>query len=472
MLFKTLVEKELKEIIGSTRFAVTFAVCACLIILAFYVGARNYQVSQTRYEAAIAENFRQMEGITEWLSVNHHIYLPPNPVASLVTGISNDIGRNIEVHGLGELSAEDSRFNNDPLFAVFRFLDLDFIFQIVLSLFAILFAYNAVSGEKEQGTLRLTFANSLPKDKYILGKISGSFLALAVPLLIPILAGCLLLPIMGIPMSGDDWSKLALIILAGFLYFGVFLSLSVWISTLTHRSSNAFLLLLVIWIFSILILPRSAVLIAGRAVDVLSVDEMSAQKSQLNAQIWREDKDKMNEFKPDPDREVDKIMEDFQKMMQELNNERDERMRELGSRLAEQRRNEQTIQEGLAFSLARLSPSAVFSLTAMNLAGTSIDMKQHFKNSAAAYQQSYASFMSEKTGGTLKGGGMVMIFRRDGDDTTPTPIDPQEIPKFDYQRPSLRTVLDASFLDFGLLIFFNIIFFAGAYVTFLKYDVR
>ena len=38
--------------------------------------------------------------------------------------------------------------------AGFRFLDLDFIFQIVLSLFAILFAYDTISGEKERGTLR------------------------------------------------------------------------------------------------------------------------------------------------------------------------------------------------------------------------------------------------------------------------------------------------------------------------------
>ncbi len=471
-MFKTLIEKELKEIIGSTRFAVTFGVCACLIVLAFYVGARNYQISQTRYEAAIAENFRQMEGITEWLNVNHHIYLPPNPVSSLVTGISNDIGRNIQVQGLGELRAEDSRFNNDPLFAVFRFLDLDFIFQIILSLFAILFAYNAICGEKEQGTLRLTFANGIPKDKYILGKISGSFLALALPLLIPILIGCLLLPIMGIPMSSQDWGKLALVILAGYLYFGIFLSLSVWVSGLTHRSSNAFLLLLVIWIFSVLILPRSAVLIAGRAVDVISVDEISAQKSVLNAQIWREDRDKMNEFKPSEDTEIDQIMQDFQKMMQDLSAERDQRMRELGGRLAEQRRNEQSVQERLAFSLARLSPSAAFSLAVMNLAGTSIDLKQHFLDAASAYQQSYASFMREKTGGTLKGGGMVMVFRRDGDDVTPKEIDPQEIPVFQYQPPSVATVFNASFLDFGLLALFNILFFAGAYTTFLRYDVR
>ena len=99
-MLKLIIEKELREMIGSTKFAITFGVCALLIILAFYVGARNYQVSRAQYEAAIAENFRQMEGITDWLMVEHQIFLPPHPVATLVTGISNDIGRNIQMYGL------------------------------------------------------------------------------------------------------------------------------------------------------------------------------------------------------------------------------------------------------------------------------------------------------------------------------------------------------------------------------------
>ena len=231
-MLKFIIEKELREIIGSRKFAVTFGICATLIVLAFYVGARNYQVSRAQYEAALQENIRQMSDLTDWLMVEHRVFLPPEPLAALVGGVSNDIGRNILMYGRGELTAEDSRYGDDPIFAVFRFLDLEFIFTIILSLFAILFAYDAVNGEKERGTLRLTFANAIPKDSYILGKIIGAFLALGLPLLLAILIGSLLLPLMGVPMAGSDWAKLALISLAGLLFFGVFLTLSVWISAL------------------------------------------------------------------------------------------------------------------------------------------------------------------------------------------------------------------------------------------------
>ncbi len=128
-MVRLIIEKELKEIIGSTKFAVTFGACSLLILLAFYVGGRNYQVGMEQYEAGKTESLRKLDGVTDWNEVRSNlISLPPQPIASLVMGVSNDIGRNTEVSGRGELSAEDSRYGEDPIFAVFRFLDLDFVF--------------------------------------------------------------------------------------------------------------------------------------------------------------------------------------------------------------------------------------------------------------------------------------------------------------------------------------------------------
>ena len=227
----------------------------------------------------MAEHMRQMEGLTDWGTIDHRIILPPQPLAALVSGVSNDIGRTVNMKARGELKPEGSRFNEDPLFAVFRFLDLEFIFAIILSLFAILFGYDAINGEKERGTLALTFANPVPRDQYILGKIAGSFIALIVPLMIPTLIGCLMLPLLGVPMDADSWLRLAMVILAGTLYFGVFLTLSVFMSTLLRSSSASLMALLVVWIFAVLIIPRTSVLMAGRSIVVPSVDQIYYDKS-------------------------------------------------------------------------------------------------------------------------------------------------------------------------------------------------
>lgn len=471
-MLKLIIEKELRDIISSTKFAVTFGACSLLILIAFYVGARNYQVDKASYEAAKAENLRQLEGVTDWISVrDHRVFLPPQPLAVLVSGISNDIGRNTSIQGRGETSASDSRYGDDPVFAIFRFLDLEFLFGIVLSLFAIVFAYDAVNGEKERGTLRLTFANAIPKDSYILGKLIGSFAGLAVPLLIPILLGAALLPLLGVNLSTSEWAQLALIIATGILYFSAFLALAVFVSALTQRSSSSFLALLVVWILTVLIVPRASVLLAGRAVDVPGVDEIGIKKSRLAHQLWTEDRTKMASFKPSSNTDMQLMISEFNKFMTQLGDDRDKKMRELSDRLNEERANAQRRQQKVAFGLSRISPAAVFSFAATTLAGTSLDLQDRYHDATVAYQETFGKFMFEKTG--VKLGGRMIAFRTtDGDEEKPKPIDPQELPVFEYAPASFADVLPASLMDLGILAIFNLLFFAGAFVAFLRYDVR
>jgi len=471
-MLKLLITKELRDIIGSTKFAVTFGLCSILVLLVFFVGARTYQTAVAQNEAALRENIRRLEGITDWLQVREtRIFLPPQPLSALVTGIANDIGHTVNVQGRGELKAQDSRFGDNPMFAVFRAFDLEFLFQVVLSLLAILFCYDAVSGEKERGTLRLTFASAVPRHTYIFGKLIGAYLALVVPLLVPILIGALLLPLMGVPMSTGEWLRLALIIGTGFLYLGVFLSLSIAVSAMTSRSSTSFLVLLVLWIVIVLVLPRAAVMVAGRAVDVPSVDAVAAQKARFSSQVWTEDRAAMSNFKPAKKGNPQEMIAEFHKHMETIADEREKKMREFSGRLNEERRNKQEEQEGLAFGIARVSPAASFSLAVSRLAGTSLELKQHFAAAADAYQKSYAEFITSKTG--MNPGGAMIVWRMvDDDSQAPKPINPHEIPAFIYAPLTLAEVGGKAVVEAGVLAAFALLFMAGAVAAFLRYDVR
>jgi len=357
------------------------------------------------------------------------------------------------------------------VYAVFRFLDLNFIFQIVLSLFAILFAYDAVNGEKERGTLRLTLANAVPRSIYIAGKIAGSFIALAVPLLIPILLGALLLIIMRIPMTPEDWMRFALVVAAGYLYFGVFLSMSLFVSSVAERTSTSFLLLLVVWIFSVMIIPRTAVLLAGRAVDVPAVDELVSQKSRYSASRWQEHRTKLAEFRAPEHTPMEEVMNQFQKFMSDLGAERDEKMDAFSHRLNEQRENAQLVQEKLAFGLARISPSAVFSLLSTSISSTGVHLKDEYKRQAEQYQKQYAEFMKEKTGRNPSGGFVFRMSMND-DEQEKKKINPAEMPVFGFEQPPVRAALGTIVMDFGILALFNMVFFAGAFLAFLRFDPR
>ena len=469
-MFKLIFIKELKEIIQSSRFTISFAVCSILIILSFFMGAQNYLASQAQYEAAVQENRKQIAANTEWIMVNHSIMLPPQPLMALVNGISNDIGRNIEMSGRGELRADNTRFNDEPIFAVFRFMDLEFIFGIILSLFAIIFAYDAINGEKVGGTLKLCFANSVSRAAFIGGKLAGSFVGLSIALLIPMLIGCALLPVLGVQLTSDEWVRLLLILLSGLAYFGLFLALTIGISAMTNRPSNSFLIGLVVWIFAVLIVPRASVLISGRMIDVPNVDDITSQKNRYRTQLFEEDRPKMSNFKPEGT-DPQNVMQQFSAHMRELSSKRQEKIDAFTERINEDYENKRREQEKLALNLSRVSPASVFTLASTELAGTSLKLQNRFMDSATDYQNVYGNFMQEKTGEN-QGGGFRMIMITTDDQEEPEYLDPNEIPRFEYKPVSASMATASSMTDLGLLILFNLLFFGGAFAAFLKYDLR
>lgn len=469
-MFKLILLKELKEIIQSNRFVISFAVCSVLIILAFLMGAQNYLASQAQYEATIQENRAQIAANTEWYNINHTITLPPQPLMALVNGVSSDIGRNIEMRSRGELIAENTRFNDEPLFAIFRFLDLEFIFGIVLSLFAIIFAYDAINGERTSGTLKLCFSNSISRASFIAGKFTGSFLGLSAALLIPILIGAALLPVLGIELTSDEWLRLTFIVFSGLAYFGVFLTLAIGISSITRRPSTSFLLSLVVWIFAVLIIPRSSVMIAGRMVDVPNLDEIASQKNNYRIQLFDEDRPKLQNFSIPKGTPPAKAFPLFSKFMGELSEKRQDKIEALEERLNEELENKKREQQKLAFSIARISPAAVFTFAVSRLAGTSLDLQHRFNDSAKEYQKLYSNFMEEKTG---KSSGGIRIIVSDSDEQEEKKnLDPDEMPAFNFSETSFKETANSSFTDIGLLLLFNLVFFGGAFASFLRYDLR
>ena len=475
-MIKIIVEKEIRDILGSSKFLYTFLVCGILILLSFYTGGINYKLSMSQYEAAKAENIGSFEGITEWYRVrDNRIFLTPQPLAALVNGVSNDIGRTAEIQTRGEISPDDSRYNEQPAYAYFRFIDLDFIFTVVLALFAILLGYDAISGEKERGTLKLCLSNNIARTKLLLGKFIGSFAVLTISLLLVIAIGSLILIVIGVNLSGEEWLRFTLIVGAGLLYFGAFLALSIMISAMTQKSSSSFLLLLIIWIGTTLILPRVAVLVSGRAVDVPTVDEHGYLKSARATELWKEHISAISSFETpqvdsDDPESFNAVMNAFNKFMDSVSTLRDEKLYSYYDRLNEERHNREIERAKVAYALARISPSASLSLVASRLAGTSPELKDRFYEQAKNYQNSFTQFLNEKTGMNMKG-GMIFI-SNDGEDEEPEPIDPSEIPTYTYEKEEFSDALIHAIPDFGILLFFNFAFIMGAFISFNRYDAR
>ena len=175
-MLRDIIKKEIQDTIMSPKFVFTFLLCTILILLSVYTGISNYVAEQKEYSAAVALNRKNLENQQSYQTLaglGTKINRKPEVLSTVVNGVQEAVGRVATVNIAYDPSMIDSKYSSNPIFAVFGALDLTFIVKIVLSLFAILFTYDAIVGEKEKGTLKLSLSNKIPKDRLILGKAIG-----------------------------------------------------------------------------------------------------------------------------------------------------------------------------------------------------------------------------------------------------------------------------------------------------------
>ena len=486
-----LIEKELKSILQSPKFIATFGVCSLLILLSVFIGISEYRASVAQYETATSWVDQQISEATTFRNLPTKVYRQPNPMQIFVSGVNYDIGRLSQISIEEDIKLEQSAYSDDPLFAVFRYLDFGFIVQVVLSLFAIVFTYDAINGERERGTLKLVLSNPIPRGQYLLAKLAGSWLGLAIPLLIPILISMLLLMLFRVPMTASDWMKLVTLIAVSILYFTFFIALGLLVSALTRHSSVSFLLLLVAWITLVLIVPRGAVMAAGQLVDVPTVAEIESQKDRYRADRQAEMRESRSLRFQAMMAPAQGLSDDDRRAFYEANiaayNEESSEIRaameltigENNRRVNENLRNAKSEQERLAFLMSRISPASAFKLTAMNLGGTNTSMKNRYEDQMLVYRNDYNAYINSKwqaeqeeqaqiLAGQRQGGGATIVFAGSGNQA----IDTSDMPQFIASRESVAEVIQASLLDFGLLALFTLLAFSGAFLAFVRYDIR
>jgi len=484
-MFKILVEKELKAILLSPKFVATFGVCALLILLSVFVGIQEYNAAQEQYETAQQLLNQEVSEATSWWGINNKAYRAPDPMQIFVSGINNDVGRLSNISTWTEVKLEESTYANDTLFAVFRFIDFAFIVQVVLSLFAILFTYDAINGERESGTLKLALSNAVPRGKFMLAKFTGAWLGLTIPLLIPILLAALIVMLLRVPMDALAWAKLGTLFGASVLYFTFFIALGLLVSALTKRSSVSFLILLVAWVVLVLIVPRAATMAAGQLLQVPGVAEIESQKDRFSTDRWdayRKERTQMWETRTaqmagmtETERDNFRGQNEARWQQEETDSRQvvQEDIAEQARKLNEDLRNQKAEQERLAFLLSRFSPTSSYQLTAMNLGGTNTALKTRYEDAMRSYRTTFAQFVESKRQEEMEknrrsqGQRGVMIMGG-GDET----LDVSELPRFQAPSHTYAEAVAPSVVDFGLLSLFSLLAFGGAFMAFLRYDVR
>lgn len=254
-------KKEFLNNLLSARFVIGFLLCLVLIPFSILLGIGDYrdQMSQYRIDRDAAE--KTMKEIRTWSFLRPILVFPPESLGIFDKGISGQVGNQVTVR-LGEkplLPEGKADARDNPFLASFFSVDFVNIAAIVLSLLALLFSYDALTKEKEDGTLRQQMANPLPRSSLLAGKFAGILMTL-----LPVLVFCFLLGGLIVLFSGDlafsarEWGRLALLGVVGLAYLVVFILVGMSVSSRTKSSVSSLVLCLFLWVLLVFIVPNMA----------------------------------------------------------------------------------------------------------------------------------------------------------------------------------------------------------------------
>ena len=136
---------------------------------------------------------------------------------------------------------------------------------------------------------------------------------------------------------------------------------------------------------------------------------------------------------------------------------------EKANKLRNDLKTKSAVQNKIAKNLACISPYANFLYVATDLTGTGLRSLNHFEQVDKEYGKLLWPYLNKKVQKARK---------NDPTYTTNSFLDVSDRPRFVFKEEPLKDKLNAILPYWGILVLFNVGFFALAFVGFLRYDVR
>lgn len=427
-MIRTLIRKEILNKVLSIRFSVSIALSFFVLISSTYVMTTNYGYLNREWGPHLTEGFSGVPLWYVWYNLDRSI-----PVLQILAA---GLDQEVTLRSRGTVNRgpqfDNRSFVHNPLRYLFSQLDFLFFIKIIGSLMAFVFTYDAVSGERQQGTLRLTMTNAISRPLFLLSKFLGSYLSFVVAL-VPALVGVIIVLYLhpDVNLRSSDWWSVVSLFLLALLYICGFFMLGVFVSCVTEQPKTTLTALMTIWVFLVLVIPSFSPFLATKLRPVPSVYDVRTQIAALK--------------------------EDFN---QPSSNERRRALIDLSRGEILNIRmafiNDMRTQVRMSQYISLVSPSAALTYIASDIAHTGIESEWNFRRAVFRFRRQYLTQVDayiEKTGDHE-------VFWDTNTEYVPPP--------FEYVELGLIEVIQAHLPRFIVLIFYPILFFLGAQIAFIR----
>ncbi len=473
-MLKLIIHKEIHSNLLNLRFLATTIISLVLILSSIMILTETYEAEWRDYQNRVRtqDEFMDQFGHSNRAGWMGRQMRPPSPFRIFVLGIDRE--------------ADQNNFISNPVPVLFTSIDFVGIITIIMSLVAILFSFNAISGEREAGVLRQMLSAGVGRRTIIWGKFVGGNISLIIPFTLGVLGGLLyLLMSARIQFRLTDYAVILILVITAWLYISGFFALGLLFSIRSRSSNQALLKSLFAWVVIVLVWPNVTPFIAAQIYRIPSAAKIEQQRAYLTSDerdeiLRKRGREMLQTQFPDIAKiiqrernEVDGIIKSdprlaqrysaytqaYDALVQEINREQNEKVNKISEMFFERSRN----QEDLAITLACFSPYSNVLFAATNITEAGIQGETHWRRQASEYQGIFHNYVETRY--------------QEAKELNPTfgyndYLDLRGRPRFHYQPQDLSERISQSLLHFGAIALFVILSISIALVSFFKYDVR
>jgi len=467
-MLSTIVWKEILEKVLSLRFFI--AVLMCIILLPGVILLRTAEYTkkaervQKEAEANI-DHIRNYPAERSYRIRGATLTLPLNILGIFSEGCDARDGTAVELVLWRDPNFQ-STYSPNPFVELLPAFDFALFVGLMMSLLALVFSYDAISGELERGTLKLMLSGRLPRSTLLLAKWIGGLTVVTLPFLVSFLISLLIVILYpGTQMTPGHWIAVLLAFFISLVYIAAIFSFGLFISCITSRAATSIALLLLFWVGLCWIIPNYGRWVTTQIIRLPTVTSIEREKStaRREAEEWG-----WKTYQKYAEEHPEEVKTWYSAVVYRSSMVKgDERFAEALDKIDANYRNLLNKQLGLGRVICRVSPFAVYTDAVTEITGTGVRERARFLQSVRRYRHAFFDYAGQQAVEYLK--MRWDLVQRQIKDWPRFQIG--DFPIFSYQESSLRDKLKSSFLDMLLLLVWNVIFFVAAHASFLRRSV-
>lgn len=456
--------KEITYYLKDTRLYLGFV----FIVLSMGVGAllygRHHIDAVTEYSKSVAvqnERIRELSyRLAELAEEDFMAYRRPRKLQFVMDG-EDDMRPNTIPYSTSIVG--NPKISSSVNYQVERYerLDWGFAFGVLATFLAVVMSFNALSGEKEEGTLKLLLTNRVSRTTVLAAK----HLALTVSILFPLVIGALfstavMTVVTRSAFSADQLVRMFLVLCSGILLVVVFVSMGLFVSALTHNSTKSLVVLLLIWVVSVIIVPSLGRLLAENAGSVVTVPEVERRIDELLGEALEEYSGRDISHAPREVLPVDESEILWDEMMDKVESRAQEVLdNNLRAKLTQVRVMERFMS---------ISPCAVFTKSASDFVGTGLLEDIHFVQDVRNHREEFLEFLRAED--AQDPDSPHILYRKWY--MSYKPVDPGAVPRYTGEVVPLDDSAREGLRGAAILAAWAVVVFVLAQVAFHRMDAR